>query len=101
MKVGDSVWLFDTNRRVYEKDGVKHNSPIYSEYFFKATINGETSRSFIILGKKFNKKNPLGVYTEQQKEDKIWANSIRYDLIRKVERCEPSMLRKIEKIMGD
>ena len=29
---------FDVNKRVYEKDGVKTNSPIYEEHFVKANV---------------------------------------------------------------
>ena len=49
MKVGDKVWIFDTNRRVYPKvNGRVTGGPIYAEHFVQAEITGETSKSWIV-----------------------------------------------------
>ena len=98
MKVGDKVWLFDFNRRVYPKNGSISNSPIYSEYFYQATIDGETSRSWIVLCQKFPKKNPIGLYTDKQKADKIWVNENRYRIVKLVENCSIEKLKQIEEL---
>ena len=33
MKINDIVYYFDENYRVYEKNGVRQNSPYYEEHF--------------------------------------------------------------------
>lgn len=99
IKIGDKVWLFDINRRVYSKDGGIGRAPIYSEHFYEAIISGETKRSWIVNGKKFDKKDCRGLYTNKQKEDAIWANENRRKIVRKVEICNVSLLRRIQEIL--
>lgn len=43
------IWIFDQNRRVYRKDknGIPSGPPIWRERWRKATVVGETSRSWI------------------------------------------------------
>ena len=51
LKVGDAVWIFDINHRVYAKsaeDIARHGrGPIWREHWVKHTITGETSRSWL------------------------------------------------------
>lgn len=50
-KVGDPVWVFDENRRVYakDKDGKSNGGgPIWREHWEKSEIVSETSRSWIL-----------------------------------------------------
>ncbi len=43
------IWYKDTNRRVYyDKDGVKHSSPIEREYWQPKEVVSETTRSWIL-----------------------------------------------------
>lgn len=99
MKVGDKVWLFSSNRRVYIKDGKHQGSPVYSEHFFDRTITGETSRSWIVDDRKYSKKNPNGLYTDQQKEDAIWREENIRKIINLVDSCSTETLRKIQSTM--
>ena len=96
-KVGNRVWLFDENRRVYVKGG---HSPVYSKHFYQAVIEGETSRSWVVNGQKFAKNNPMGLYTDAQKEGKMWANVERYKIVDKVNRCSTEILKKIFEIFA-
>lgn len=98
MKTGDKIWLFDINRRIYPKNG--KGNPIYSEHFYQAIVSGETKRSWLVAGKKFSKKNPLGIYTNEQKSDAIWENENRYKIIEKIEFCSIDKLKQIENILN-
>lgn len=56
-KIGDSVWLFDINRRVYVDDqGNRTSVPVWLHHWHECKIVGETSRSWIL--NYFNKKVP-------------------------------------------
>lgn len=99
MKVGDKVWLFDQNRRIYQKDGIISASPIYSEHFRQAKIEGETSRSWIIYGEKYPKASP-GFFTDAEKEEDIWDKENRMRLIEQVRRCPIKTLREIDAILA-
>ncbi len=106
MKIGDKVWLFDTNRRIYPKDNrgmgaAVMGAPIFSEHFYQVTIDGETSRSWLIGREKFSKKDPLGIYTDEQKEDKIWDHVNRYKIIDKIKNCSVSKLKQINSIIDE
>jgi len=101
MKVGDKVWLFDMNRRVYKKDGVSFTPPIYAEHFYEAVIDGETSRSWLIGRRKYPKNNPLGIFTDEQKADNIWANEKRYKIQNEISYCSIAQLKQIDLILAE
>ena len=50
IKVGDPIWYFDVNRRVYRKDakGRSMGSSIWAEHWREYAIIGQTSRSWIV-----------------------------------------------------
>jgi hypothetical protein len=101
LKVGDKVWLFDQNRRVYKTDSIISSAPIFSEYFYQTTITGETSRSWIIDREKFSKKTLQGIYTDEMKADKIWEEENRYRIVEEVRYCSIDKLKKIALILGE
>ena len=49
-EIGDPVWYFDENHRVYERDenGRSHGGPIWREHWRPAEVVGETRVSWII-----------------------------------------------------
>jgi len=98
MKVGDKVWLFDTNRRVYPKGSIT-SAPIYAEHFYQTTIDDETPRSWIIGRQKYSKKGGEGIYTDEQKADRLWDHANRYNIIEKVKECSVEKLKQIEEIL--
>ena len=100
MKVGDKIWVFDYNRRVYPKDGGIGRRAIYSEHFIQRTIEAETSRSWIVCGNKYPKADPRGLYTDEEKADNIWENDNRRRIVLDVERCSGKVLREIDSLIN-
>ena len=80
LKVGDIVWVFDKNHRVYENERAGRKlggGPIYLEYFVPREIIGETSRSWLLEPKwapdKINKKTLVGIYaSEREVDEAVW-----------------------------
>lgn len=65
MKVGDTIWIFDHNRRRYGGPGLSAKI-IWREHWRPETIHGETSRSWLYgptwRPKKLAKNKPLPAY---------------------------------------
>jgi hypothetical protein len=100
MKVGDKVWLFDSNRRVYPKDNKFSSAPIFSEHFHQVIIDGETSRSWLIGREKFSKTHFCGIYTDEQKADLIWKEDNQQKIIEEIRNCSINKLREINSILN-
>lgn len=98
VKVGDEVWMFDINRRVYENN---KGSPIFNGHFYKAQISGETARSFIVSRKKYPKNNLSWMYTDEQKLDAIWADENRYKIREIICNVDIETLKKIAAILDE
>jgi hypothetical protein len=116
LKIGDSVWVYDSNHRVYPKDG-RGGSPIYREYWRERFIVGETRVSWI-LGLRPDSspnhgwsqkvpKNPreidrVGIaYSPAELEAHCWMHDHRYRLMRKIEYCtDPALLKQIAEMVG-
>ena len=100
---------FDVNNRVYEKDGVKTNAPVYERHFIKIGIIEKTKKEYICqFGRTINKRSMLykidgsthkKVYTEQEKEDDIYVNSKSHKLSDLVRKADANTLREIERIL--
>jgi hypothetical protein len=100
MKVGDKVWLFSSNKRVYPKGKGISCAPIYSEHFYQDTIEGETSRSWVIGKHKYPKNGGYPrFYTDEQKQDAIWDNENRRKIIDKINNCPTDMLKQIDTLL--
>ena len=101
---------FDVNKRVYEKDSVKTNSPIYEEHFVKIQIVEENNKEYICeFGRTINKKSMLykidnstrkKVFTEQEKEDDIYVSSKAYKLAELVRKSDANTLREVERLLS-
>lgn len=108
LRVGDIVYNFDGNRRVYEK-GLS-GGPIYKHHFKPYTIVGETKVSWLIgpHKAKANKKTlssstqyaDRGYFTKSGMDADIWFNEHRYKIVREVERAGLDQLREIARIVG-
>jgi hypothetical protein len=113
--VGSTVYLFDQNCRVYQKneDGRAIGPPIWIEHWRPYKIVGENRMMWLLEGgEKFPKKNGTrtaarGGYTgmtvatswEAVKEQE-WLHVHRYSIARAVERCQDiSTLRQISAIL--
>ena len=103
-------YYFDVNRRVYEKDGIKRNSPFYEEHFVKIQILEETDKEYICqYGRTINKRSMLykinnstrkKVFTEQEKEDDIYVNSKSHFLAELVRKSDANTLREVERLLS-
>lgn len=117
LKVGDTIYRFDVNRRVYRQnaEGRSHGSPIYSEYFRPYVIGAETPKSWIISAGygeplKINKKtmlshssrgfSPFQWYTPESMSDDIWRNVHRMPITELMRSASADQLREIGKILG-
>lgn len=101
---------FDVNRRVYEKNGIRRNSPFYEEHFIKIEIVEETDKEYICqYGRTINKRSMLykidsstrkKVFTEQEKEDNIYVNSKAHYLAELVRKSDANTLREVERLLS-
>lgn len=114
LKIGDTVWRFDGNRRVYRQPGTYSGggAPIYREHFEPLKIVGETKVSWIMeRGWKANKKTlkgeassfeygGRGFFTAEQLEDDIWQHEHRHGIRALFDRASPAQLKQIAAILG-
>lgn len=124
MKIGDKVWIFDSNQRVYEdQDGNKTSRAWYRGYFVEKYIIGETKQSWIIGNQnreidhtsniKVNKKTltyKRGARTsldeklyvsEEIINQECWIKENRCSISEAVNRCNDyDKLKKIEEILN-
>jgi hypothetical protein len=102
VKVGDTVWFFDINSRVYTN---AQSAPIWRKHWRKATIVSETTRSWVTdrLPTKLPKKGPWPrgwVATEAEIDRLEWIEANARALARKVERLESyELLKQIEALL--
>lgn len=117
LKIGDTIWEFDINRRIYPQGRkmLGGGPPLYSEHFISATITGETAQSWLIESsgrtRKVNKKTmlqangiytPISWHTTESMGDDIWIHENRHVLSSKVgvER-DVSKLKRIAAILEE
>jgi len=86
LQVGDRVWIFDGNRRIYIKG---QSGPVFREHFRPLTIDAETRISWVLSdGRKINKKTLDGCYpTEESVDDACWIQDHSYRISEEVRRC--------------
>jgi hypothetical protein len=109
MEVGDTLFHFDINRRVYDKPlagtGRIFGTIIYREHFKPLKIIGETRQSWLLeFGYKAKKgDDPIkrgGFYTEVEMEDNIWTHDHRHKVRDLLDRASPTQLREVAEILG-
>lgn len=109
IKVGDTLYRFDGNRRVYDK--AFGSGPIYREHFEPMKIIGETPRSWVLEKNWKASKKDLksaasmqyggrGFFTAEGMEDDIWQHEHRYKVSRLVEQASPATLKLVAKVVG-
>ena len=112
LKVGDTIWRFDINRRKYDKPGIGGHT-IYREHFEPHEIGGETKQSWLITDGygivKVNKKTLYEAggryvghqwYTRGSMEDAVWAHEHKQKIFALVERASITLLRSIADVVG-
>lgn len=111
MKVGDKIWRFDDNRRVYPKAPPgklwPRGGPIYREHWYEVEITGETSRSWVV-GKGYGecKVPKKGVhhgfaFTKQELDDACYVHEHAHKLGDEVRRLrDAATLRLVANAIG-
>jgi hypothetical protein len=109
LKVGDTLYNFDGNRRTY-RPGLGSGGPIYEKHFEAVKIEGETKQSWVMAryGAKVNKKTldsktefaDRGYFTKSAMEADIWMHEHQHKIVREVERAGLEQLREIARIIG-
>jgi hypothetical protein len=108
LKIGDTLYRFDGNRRVY-RDG--QSGPIYREHFEPLKIIGENKISWLLERNwKANKKDlssakawhygGRGFFTAEGMEDDIWQHDHRHHIRHLFDQASPSQLKQIAEIVG-
>ena len=105
MKVGDKIWHFDMNRRVYRETptGMYAGGPIYRHYWHEVEIKSETSRSWVTnYGKAPKKGDHQGwAFTDAEMEDNVFVNDNAHRTAEAVRKCkDPIPLKQVMKIMA-
>lgn len=106
--VGDTIWYFNINRRVYpaREFGKPHASlgPIYREHWVATKIIGETTRSWLCeYGRKCAKKGDrLGwALSEAEVDDDCFVSEERHRIADAVLRTrDAATLREVARIIG-
>lgn len=113
LKVGDPVWLFDGNHRVY-RDGA--SGPVYREHFIRYVITGETRTSWLIRDAyKIDKStgllrppsrdgyfglSPFVRTSQSQVDDACWIDENRRRIVKLVVDCvNVPLLQQIERMV--
>lgn len=86
--IGSTVYLFDANRRVYDRSGGRAiDGPIWREHWAPHTIVAETSRSWVLSnGRKVPKRRPPvqhltePCYSETELAERVWLEKHRHKL---------------------
>jgi hypothetical protein len=104
--VGQRVWEFDENHRVYVEG---QSGPVFSEYFRPYKVVGIEGRSYRIgAGSDPERWSSLVGFakaertycSDEEKAEAIWEDSHRYRIIDQVRRVDVKALRKIAELIG-
>ena len=115
VKIGDILYRFDENRRVYDKPGLG-GKIIYAEHFTPFEVVGETRGTWLVRSLKgsweirVNKKTLCTpakggrsgdrFYTAEGRSDNIWRRVHVHWLVRRVEQADTATLKRIAEIVG-
>lgn len=111
MKIGDTLYWFDVDRRVYDKPGMGGRT-IYAEHFRAEEIVGETKLSWLVghWKTKVNKAKltaagrhgwgPTLYYTAEGRDAQIWLEGHKHEILRMVGRADAETIKKIAALVG-
>lgn len=109
MKVGDKVFVFDSNYRVYDRsDGKPFGGPVYREHFRERVILGETSRSWLVGYEgwsltsctKHPKKGRTALYTLEQIAEEEYRHYNAHRIADRVQHADYAVLKQIAALLG-
>jgi hypothetical protein len=108
LKVGDTLYNFDGNRRSYQPG--LGGAPIYERHFEPVKIVGETKQSWIMdrYQTKVSKKTldspchyaDRGYFTKTGMDDDIWLHDHRHKIVRELQRAGTAHLKEVARIIG-
>jgi hypothetical protein len=110
MNIGDTVYRFDINRRVYEppKDGNREvtSGPIWREHWRPMVVVRETSRSWLVQGEGCVERIPKRRYDRQhwamspeELEQRCWVHQHAPRLARAVADADYATLKLIQAVL--
>ena len=106
MRIGDTLYHFDVNRRVYSKPPAGSDriwgDIIYAEHFKALKIVGETRVSWLLEHNYKVKKDAIGTLflTQEQMSDNIWSHHHRHKIRDLLDQANAAELRTIGGILG-
>lgn len=109
--IGSTVWIFDSNRRVYPKPPpgkiYAEGGPIWREHYGPHKIVGETRVSWVLDregGRKIPKKrapNSYICYSQEEIDEQCWIHENRSRISHLVNRLEdPAVLREVARLVN-
>jgi hypothetical protein len=113
-EVGQRVWRFDENYRVYAKNeqGRTMAGPIYSEYFRPMTIMAIEGRSYVVVNghpadERWSCRTLVGFAKAEmlyrndgEKDDGVWVNGHRHELAELLRNASAAKLREVAEVLG-
>ena len=102
IKVGGEYFIYDENVRIYhDENGNKTSGPWFRGHFVKATVLGETSRSWLIYGcRKIAKKTASEVLLNAAGVDRaVWVHENAYKISEQTRRASYDQLQAIAAIL--
>jgi hypothetical protein len=111
-EVGQRVWKFDENHRVYTEPAsgdIWGGGPIYSEHFIPYFVHAIEGLCYVIGPEAENRRwaNSYGFakaerefLSDASKDDQIWAHDHRYKIARMVDRADVPTLRRVAEVVG-
>lgn len=107
--IGKTVWVFDGNRRVYEKPApgriYSSGPPIWIKHWDERKVSGETTQSWILDdGRKVPKKSPPSwiAFDWDVVKQREWIHENRHKIARAIDVCaDYNKLQAIAAVLSD
>ncbi len=104
--IGSTVWVFDSNRRIYSKS--KRGGPIWREHWKPRTVTGETARSWLLGEYAWSVKVPKRgadplkfAFSQSEIDEQAYVHENRHGIADKVHSLtDPVILRQIAALVG-
>lgn len=91
MKVGDTIWRFNGNRRIYQKG---QSAPVWREHWEPRLVIGQTTRSWLVGYEYKPTKVPkhgadprVWAFSEAELDRLAWVMDNRHQIARRVDTC--------------
>lgn len=102
-----TLYYYDINRRVYELNGIKKQSPYEEGHYVEIKVVSETEKEYICEYGTIKKKsmvyslgrNKMRVLTEKQKQDCIYIAENRHKIADRLRGLSADELRKVERVL--